>query len=176
VLDQGALEPERLAHDVDRVLERAQVAQVRVAVVPDQATVPDRPQQGPVGEERVDADAPERRQHVVDGPDEGLDVVGAPGVEGLHPTQGLVECERSPVRVHDRDPALTGAERDLLVEQHVLTRVDPQRDPDRAVEEVAQGAGPGDQVPTVGRHSVAMEPEGPDATVVEEHVDDDLVA
>ena len=52
---QRALQPERLAHHVDRVGVLADVAEVGVAVVADQPSLADRAEQRAVGRERVDA-------------------------------------------------------------------------------------------------------------------------
>ena len=53
--DQLALEPEGLADHVDGVVVPADVAEVDVAVVPDEAALAHRTQQGAVGQERLDA-------------------------------------------------------------------------------------------------------------------------
>ncbi len=82
---QGTLEVERFAHDVDGVLMLADVAEISIAVVTDQPTVANRPEQGAVGEKPLDASRLQCGQYFFDGIEQGRHLVGASGLERLDP-------------------------------------------------------------------------------------------
>ena len=173
---QRPLQPERLADHVDRVGVLADVAEVGVAVVPDQLPLAHRAEQGAVGREGVDARLPQRAEHLLDRVEQRLDVLRAAGVEGLREAQGLVDAQRQPAVVDDGDPAVSLAEPHLLVEHDGAADVLDEPQLRRTVQEAAQRGRPAHDVPAAGRLAVALQPERPDPATVEEHVEDDLGA
>ena len=172
---QRPLQAERLAHHVDRVGVLADVAEVGVAVVPDQVSLADRAEQGAVGRERVDAGLLQGAEHLLDRVQQGLHVLRAAGVEGLREAQRLVDPERQPALVDDGDPLVTVAEVHLLVVHDRAAHVLDDAQLRRPVQEPTQGRRPRHDVRAAARLTVAPQPERPDPAAVEEHVEDDLV-
>ena len=168
---QLALDPVRLEDQVRRRLGVAQVADVGVGVVGDHRAVAHGAEQGAVVEVRLQAAAlGEVVQRALRA---GQDLVAHAVVgRGERPAQvaDLVHGEGQPLRVHDVDPALAGAEAHVLVDQHACARRvrDPHAGP--AVQERAQRRRPLHEHPAPVGVPVAGRGERPDvATVHGEH-------
>ena len=142
---QRPLQPERLAHHVDGLGVLADVAEVGVAVVPDQLPSAHRAEQRAVGREGVDPGLLQRAEHLLDRVEQRLHVLGAAGVEGLREPQGLVDAQRQATVVDHGDPLLTFPEPDLLVEHDGAAHVLHETEPRRTVQEAAQRRRPGDE-------------------------------
>ena len=105
------LQPEGLPDDVDRGAVLADVGDVGVAVVAEDAALAHGPEQGAVADERTRPCSRDGLQHRDRRRDQRRDVAGAARLEGRHQPPGLVDAERDALVVDDADPLLGASRR-----------------------------------------------------------------